>query len=83
MRVKKAIGLLAIGAVLVLAAASPLHQHLVPCPADQGDTCLAHQEVSWSQWLFGKSASAQLHFLDLLELLTSHSSDSNTPRVQR
>lgn len=29
-------------------------------------------QVSWGQWLIGKSGSVQMHFLDLLELVTRH-----------
>ncbi len=31
-------------------------------------------DVSWSNWLVGKSRSGQFHFLDLLELLHGHNS---------
>ncbi|WP_115717191.1 hypothetical protein [Gallaecimonas mangrovi] len=27
-------------------------------------------QLSWGQWLIGRSGSVQMHFLDLLELLT-------------
>ncbi|WP_404341272.1 hypothetical protein [Pseudoalteromonas mariniglutinosa] len=32
----------------------------------------AQQDSGWFSWLTGDSRSAQFHYLDLLELLTSH-----------
>lgn len=46
-------------------------------------TCLSTQEVSWGQWLFGRSGSVQLHFLDLLELITRRDSDRNARPASR
>ncbi|MBT0586101.1 hypothetical protein [Alteromonas oceanisediminis] len=52
----------------------------------QGDVSEKHQttcvqklseQVSWSDWLVGKSTNYQFHFLDLLELLYSDDSSSN------
>ncbi len=42
-------------------------------------------DVSWSNWLVGKSRSGQFHFLDLLELLHGHNSrpsDDVNPTTQ-
>ena len=46
-------------------------------------TCIkVEEESSWFSWLTGDSRSAQFHYLDLLELLTSPDDSKNTPSLK-
>jgi len=46
-------------------------------------TCIkVEEESSWFSWLTGDSRSAQFHYLDLLELLTSSDDSKNTPSLK-
>jgi len=46
-------------------------------------TCIKiEEESSWFSWLTGDSRSAQFHYLDLLELLTSSDDSKNTPSLK-
>lgn len=40
-------------------------------------------DVSWSAWLSGRSKSYQFHYLDLLELLSRSSEETNPNRLRR
>ena len=46
-------------------------------------TCAkVEEDSSWFSWLTGDSRSAQFHYLDLLELLTSSEDAKNTPSIK-
>ena len=46
-------------------------------------TCIKiEEESSWFSWLTGDSRSAQFHYLDLLELLTSSEDSKNAPSLK-
>ncbi|MEM5507902.1 hypothetical protein WNY98_03370 [Pseudoalteromonas sp. AS71] len=46
-------------------------------------TCIkVEEESSWFSWLAGDSRSAQFHYLDLLELLSSSEDSKNTPSLK-
>ncbi|MBQ4799449.1 hypothetical protein J8L73_09970 [Pseudoalteromonas sp. MMG006] len=40
------------------------------------------EDSSWFSWLTGDSRSAQFHYLDLLELLTSSEDSKNPPSLK-
>lgn len=45
-------------------------------------TCAkVEEDSSWFSWLTGDSRSAQFHYLDLLELLTSSEESKNPPSL--
>jgi len=47
------------------------------------NACLKLEEdTSWFSWFSGNSRSAQFHYLDLLELLTSSSDSKNAPSLK-
>ena len=47
------------------------------------NACLKVEESSsWFSWLTGESRSAQFHYLDLLELLTSSEEGKKTPSIK-
>ncbi|WKE65277.1 hypothetical protein PVT67_16670 [Gallaecimonas kandeliae] len=73
MHIKKALGL-SLAACALLLGSSSLEHKLVP-------QANLHQEVSWGQWLSGHSGSAQLHFLDLLELISRRGNDHHARQV--
>ncbi|MFC6438787.1 hypothetical protein [Bowmanella sp. JS7-9] len=47
------------------------------------NVCASHTEsdVSWGNWLVGNSQSGQFHFLDLLELISRHTSDAQPAKT--
>ena len=54
-----------------LAAASGCSCNTLNVSSSSAQCMKAEQETGWFSWLTGDSRSAQFHYLDLLELLTS------------
>ena len=59
---------------LKIASELPMSHPINRCAAGN----VTASEVSWSSWFTGHSSTSQLHYLDLLELLSRHSQSSST-----
>jgi hypothetical protein len=52
----------------------PMSHPINRCASVQAD------EISWSGWVKGQSASYQFHFIDLLELLSRYADETDEPQ---
>jgi hypothetical protein len=53
------------------------YNNMLPSSHPNNRCATENTDVSWKNWLTGKSRSSQFHFLDLLELLHGHKSQPN------
>ncbi|MBB1279962.1 hypothetical protein [Pseudoalteromonas sp. SR41-1] len=66
-----------------LSSVSNCHNTQVVSAQNTLTACIkAEEESSWFSWLTGDSRSAQFHYLDLLELLTSSEDSKNSPSLK-
>jgi hypothetical protein len=56
---------------------SASYNALLPSSHPNNRCATENTDVSWKNWLTGKSRSNQFHFLDLLELLHGHKSNTS------
>ncbi len=65
----------------LLAAASSCTCNTTNTASHAAQCMDSEQETGWFSWLTGDSRSAQFHYLDLLELLTSHEESKQVSRL--